>query len=108
MIAAGASVGVACAFGSPIGGALFSYEISKPQTYWTFSMLWRVFFSTCIASFMLSILKALEEGTEVSMNQAGAVKFGDLTTVDNSLFDLFAAIVLGIICGFFGSLFIYC
>ncbi len=30
MIAAGVSCGVTCAFGAPIGGALFSYELSKP------------------------------------------------------------------------------
>lgn len=41
------------------------------------------------------------------MNATGAIKFGDLTTVDNSLFDLFAAIVIGIVCGLLGSFFIY-
>lgn len=56
MIAAGASCGVSVAFGAPIGGALFAYEISKPNTFWTFSMLWRVFTSTAIATFTLSIL----------------------------------------------------
>jgi len=56
MIAAGASCGVSCAFGAPIGGALFSYEISKPNTFWTFSMLWRVFSACSIATFLLSML----------------------------------------------------
>jgi H+/Cl- antiporter ClcA len=62
MIAAGASVGVSCAFGAPIGGALFSYEISKPNTFWTFSMLWRVFFATSLGTFTLSILQSLAKG----------------------------------------------
>jgi len=62
MIATGASCGVACAFGAPIGGALFSYEISKPNTYWTFSMLWRVFFATSFGAFTLSLLISLKEG----------------------------------------------
>ena len=39
-IAAGSAAGVSAAFGSPIGGALFAYEISKPNTFWKFSMLW--------------------------------------------------------------------
>lgn len=56
MIAAGCSTGVACAFAAPIGGALFSYEISKPNTYWTFSMLWRVFLSTSFGTFTIGIL----------------------------------------------------
>jgi len=55
-MAAGSSVGVSCAFGAPIGGALFSYEISKPNTFWTFSMLWRVFFATSVGTFTLSIM----------------------------------------------------
>ena len=36
MIAAGAACGISVAFGAPIGGALFAYEISKPNTFWTF------------------------------------------------------------------------
>ena len=56
MMACGGSCGVAVAFGAPIGGALFSYEISKPNTFWTFNMLWRVFTATSVATFTLSIL----------------------------------------------------
>ena len=58
-IAAGASAGVSAAFGSPIGGALFTYEISKPTTFWTFSMLWLVFFASAISTLTLGILTSL-------------------------------------------------
>ena len=54
-IAAGASAGVAVAFGSPIGGALFVYELSKPNTFWQFKMIWKVFFSCCICCFTMAI-----------------------------------------------------
>jgi chloride channel 3/4/5 len=56
MIACGAACGVSVAFGAPIGGVLFSYEISKPNTFWSFSMLWRIFTATSISTFVLSIL----------------------------------------------------
>ena len=55
-MAAGCSAGVAAAFGAPIGGTLFTYEISKPNTFWSFSMLWRVFFTAAIAVFTLGFL----------------------------------------------------
>jgi len=34
LIAAGVSAGVSTAFGAPVGGALFAYEMSKPNTFW--------------------------------------------------------------------------
>jgi H+/Cl- antiporter ClcA len=55
-ICGGISAGVSAAFGAPIGGTLFSYELSKPTTFWTFSMLWRTFFCCCCSTFMLSFL----------------------------------------------------
>jgi len=36
LIAAGTSAGVSAAFGAPIGGTLFAYEMSKPNTFWRF------------------------------------------------------------------------
>lgn len=60
--AAGASTGVSVAFGAPIGGALFCYEMSKSQTFWRFEHIWRVFFSCCIGTFTLAILSGIKEG----------------------------------------------
>jgi H+/Cl- antiporter ClcA len=107
IIAAGSSVGVSCAFGAPIGGALFSYEISKPNTFWTFSMLWRVFFATSLGTFTLSIMQSLQQGRPLSVTDAGALKFGQLATTTNTMFDLPSAVIIGVICGLLGSLFIH-
>lgn len=57
LLAVGIAAGVSCAFGAPIGGSLFAYEISKPNTFWSFSLTWKVFFGSSIATFVLSILK---------------------------------------------------
>jgi H+/Cl- antiporter ClcA len=57
LMAVGIASGVSAAFGAPIGGALFSYELSKPNTFWSFSLTWKVFFASTISAFILSILK---------------------------------------------------
>ena len=62
LIAAGTSAGVSAAFGAPIGGALFAYEISKPNTFWKFSVVWKVFFSCAMAVFTLAVFNALMGG----------------------------------------------
>ncbi len=49
LIAAGCSAGVSTAFGAPIGGALFAYELSKPNTFWKFSVLWKSFYTCSVA-----------------------------------------------------------
>ena len=55
-LAAGVSAGISAVFASPIGGTLFSYELSKPTTFWTFSMIWRIFFCSSVSTFTFSIL----------------------------------------------------
>jgi len=56
-MSAGIAAGVSAAFGAPIGGSLFAYELSKPNTFWSFSLTWKVFFASSVATFILSILK---------------------------------------------------
>lgn len=81
-VCAGISAGVSAAFGAPIGGTLFSYELSKPTTFWTFSMLWRIFFCCCCSTFTLSVLSQLKHNQmnfgELTVNSAGTLKFGEL------------------------------
>ena len=107
LVAAGASAGVSAAFGSPIGGSLFSYESSKPNTFWTFSMLWRVFFGSSICTFMLSIFTALWNGSPFSLTDAATLKFGQLESEENTLLDIPAAVFIGGVCGCLGALFIH-
>jgi H+/Cl- antiporter ClcA len=60
--AIGAAAGVSAAFGAPIGGSLFAFEISKPDTFWSFSLTWKVFFASSISTFILGIFKSLYDG----------------------------------------------
>lgn len=75
-ISAGASAGVAVAFGAPIGGALFAYEMSTQNTFWTFNLLWRNFFCSACATFVLGILTSLWENKPVTLQDASTLKFG--------------------------------
>lgn len=62
LMAVGTAAGVSAAFGAPIGGSLFAYELSKPNTFWTFSLTWKVFFASTISTFVLSLFKQLWDG----------------------------------------------
>jgi len=79
-LAGGASAGVSAAFGAPIGGALFGYELSRPATFWTFSMLWRIFFCCSISTFTLSMLSQIRDKGfhNLELTSAGTLKFGEL------------------------------
>jgi len=105
-MAAGCSAGVAAAFGAPIGGTLFAYEISKPNTFWTFGMLWRIFFSSAMAVFTFGFLSQMESGAVISLSNSGALKFGTVEIFYSPLSDAFVAIGLGIVCGLLGAFFV--
>ena len=78
--AAGIAAGVSAAFGSPIGGTLFAYELSKPSTFWTFSMMWRSFFTAAVSTYTLSFLDHVKEYgfNDLRLTAAGTLKFGSL------------------------------
>lgn len=73
---AGAAAGVSAAFGAPIGGTLFIYEMSRPSTFWSFELTWKIFFCSSISTFVLNILSCLKKGHDLSITNAGLIKFG--------------------------------
>lgn len=114
--AAGASTGVSVAFGAPIGGALFCYELSQPNTFWKFAMIWKVFFSCAIGTFTLAICEALHikvmhpdipKEDFMEKFSGSALKFGTIDKKSANIIELLiAGIILGIIGGLLGSFFI--
>ena len=108
LIAAGVSAGVSTAFGAPVGGALFAYEMSKPNTFWRFGVLWKSFFSCSLAVLILSMVRKLM--TSGSANDVSAVhelKFQATFVESPTLSTIPCAIILGIICGLLGAFFIF-
>ena len=107
MAAAGAAAGVAAAFGSPIGGSLFAYEISRPSTFWTFDLMWKTFFCSSISTFVLNILSCVRQGRDVSIVNAGLIKFGQYDEHPYKLHDFPFFIMLGAMGGLLGALFVF-
>lgn len=76
VMAAGSGAGVAAAFGAPMGGALFAYEISNPANFWSFDLLWKTFFCTSTTCFLLNILLTAKDGGDFGIVNGGIIKFG--------------------------------
>lgn len=107
LVAAGAGVGVSVAFGAPIGGVLFAYEISKANSFWTFGIAWRTFFATSIANFILTILGAAVDGNLENVTNSGLIKFAEIKKNSYNLADIIIFIIIGILGGVLGSLYIF-
>ncbi|CDW84850.1 h(+) cl(-) exchange transporter 7-like isoform 2 [Stylonychia lemnae] len=107
LMAVGTAAGVSCAFGAPIGGSLFAYEISKPNTFWSFSLTWKVFFSSTVSTFILSVFKQLYDGLEpVRVSNSDIIKLGETNYKAPTMDSLIAAIILGSFGGLLGAIFI--
>ncbi len=106
-MAVGIAAGVSAAFGAPIGGSLFAYEISKPNTFWSFSLTWKVFFASTISTFTLSVFKQIYDGLfPISVSSNDIIKLGSSDLESPALDSVFAAVVLGFVGGLMGATFI--
>jgi len=106
MVAAGSGVGVAVAFGAPIGGVLYAYETSKAMNFWTFGIAWRTFLSTSVATFVLTLLEALADGNVDEIVNGGLLKFADIKVQSYNYADFLVFIVIGVLGGLLGSFYI--
>lgn len=106
LIAAGCSAGVSAAFGAPVGGTLFAYEVSKPNTFWKFSVIWKVFFACAISVFSLAIFNAAYAGEAIVDVNSSVLKFGVQNVTDPTLKVLPSSIICGAVCGVMGAGFI--
>lgn len=100
-VAAGLSCGMAVAFGAPIGGTLFGYEISQPNTYWQFNSMWRVFLCCTIGVVVNSFWTDLwfVRSDYGWILNSSPMRFGTITFSFPSIESLPTSIVIGAICG---------
>jgi H+/Cl- antiporter ClcA len=57
MVAAGASVGLAVSFGSPVAGVLFAMEITRGNnSFWTIGNIFRTFIANLVGVYFYTLL----------------------------------------------------
>ena len=82
------------------------FELTKNNPFWKFSLLWKTFLTSGVATITIAILEALIHG-KFSSWTASSLKFGKVRVEDVTPSDVMVgAIVLGIISGLLGPFFI--
>src|ERR1700712_544267 len=93
ILSASAAAGVAVAFGSPIGGVLFSLE--EMSNHFPLKTLWRSYFCALVATAVLSAMNPFRTGQLVMFS----VKYDR----DWHFFEIVFYIILGIFGGLYGA-----
>ncbi|XP_034241904.1 H(+)/Cl(-) exchange transporter 7 isoform X2 [Thrips palmi] len=104
-VSGGAAAGVAAAFGSPVGGVLFTLE--EGTSFWNQSLTWRVFLSAMVSTFTLNSILSMYHGYPAQLWVAGLLSFGKFPDIPYSRFELFIYMGMGLVGGLFGALFNY-
>ncbi|XP_041420675.1 chloride channel protein 2 isoform X2 [Xenopus laevis] len=102
MLAAACAVGVGCCFAAPIGGVLFSIEVTS--TFFAVRNYWRGFFAATFSAFIFRVL-AVWIKDEETITALFKTRFPLDYPFD--LQELPAFAVIGIASGFGGALFVY-
>ncbi|CAG8960351.1 hypothetical protein HYFRA_00012425 [Hymenoscyphus fraxineus] len=97
MLSVACSSGLSVAFGAPIGGVLFSYELKEISTYFPRKVLWRAFLCSLIAAVVLKALNPTGTGKLVLFQ----TNYGDSYEPLHYLVFVF----LGVSGGIFGGVF---
>ncbi|KAH6586293.1 hypothetical protein BASA50_000757 [Batrachochytrium salamandrivorans] len=96
LLSAACAAGVSVAFGAPIGGVLFSLE--EVSYYFPYKTMWRSFFMAMVAAISLQLVNPFRTGK--------LVLFQVTYNRDWHAFELPLFILLGVLGGFYGALFI--
>eukprot|EP00794_Sanderia_malayensis_P015115 gene15115-16671_t len=102
MLACACAVGVSSSFAAPIGGVLFSIEVTS--MYFAVKNYWRGFFAAVCGAFMFRLLSVLDS-SEVTITALFKTTFRIDFPFDVQEFVAFGFI--GLTCGLAGALFVY-
>eukprot|EP00741_Cyanophora_paradoxa_P021505 tig00021357_g20761.t1 len=96
ILSAASASGVACAFGAPIGGVLFTFE--ELATFFPPKIMWQTFFCAFFSAFIVRLCNPFHNGS--------AVMFEVVHKEQWQWFEVPVFMVLGAIGGLLGALFI--
>lgn len=103
MLGAAWAVGVACTFNAPIGGVLFSVEITT--AYFAVRNYWRGFFAAVWGATTYRLLLVWIDGAKTITAVFSTSYFIDFPY---DPWELISYAILGLICGLGGSLYVWC
>lgn len=104
-VSAGASAGVAAAFGAPIGGVLFALE--EGASFWNQALTWRIFFCSMMTAFILNLLMSAYNHQGGVLAFYSLVNFGLVEELDYFWFEIPIYICIAIFGGVIGASFCY-
>ncbi|XP_053289339.1 chloride channel protein 1 [Pleuronectes platessa] len=102
ILTVGCAVGVGCCFGTPLGGVLFSIEVTS--TYFAVRNYWRGYFAATFSAFIFRVLSVWNKDA-VTITALFKTNFRMDFPFD--LQELPAFAIIGICCGFLGAFFVY-
>eukprot|EP00357_Protocruzia_adherens_P027476 CAMPEP_0115032494 /NCGR_PEP_ID=MMETSP0216-20121206/39196_1 /TAXON_ID=223996 /ORGANISM="Protocruzia adherens, Strain Boccale" /LENGTH=357 /DNA_ID=CAMNT_0002410413 /DNA_START=41 /DNA_END=1114 /DNA_ORIENTATION=+ len=104
-ITAGTAVGISAAFGSPVGGLLFSFE--EASSFWTVPLMLKVFLSSTLATLVLNIFRFYVEGPGYFGGEDFAIflEFDNTSEDKYTLEEMPVFILMGVAGGLLGALF---
>ncbi|XP_058024007.1 chloride channel protein 1 [Ahaetulla prasina] len=102
VLTVGCAVGVGCCFGTPLGGVLFSIEVTS--TYFAVRNYWRGFFAATFSAFVFRVF-AVWNKDAITITALFRTNFRMDFPFD--LQELPAFAVIGICSGFLGAFFVY-
>ncbi|XP_048000346.1 chloride channel protein 2 isoform X2 [Leguminivora glycinivorella] len=102
MLAAACAVGVASCFAAPVGGVLFSIEVTT--TYFAVRNYWRGFFAACCSAIMFRLL-SVWSGALPTVKPLFPTNLPQDFPFDPQEFAVF--VLLGIVCGLLAALWVW-
>uniref|UniRef100_A0A914WW06 Chloride channel protein n=1 Tax=Plectus sambesii TaxID=2011161 RepID=A0A914WW06_9BILA len=101
MLATACAVGVSCTFSAPVGGVLFSIEVTA--VHFAVRNYWRAFFAAACSAIVFRLLRIFLQQTDTAVVAFYQTNFPQESFFPEEL-PIFA--LLGIICGFLGAFYI--